>query len=98
MRPPASTRPSIFATAAARSADWVWIALSVSVCTEIANALRGMSVMDQEAIDRTLIELDGTPNKARLGGNATVAVSMAALHAAAAARAHAAVAASRRGC
>ncbi len=57
------------------------------VCTEIANALRGMSVMDQEAIDRTLIELDGTVNKARLGGNATVAVSMAALHAAAAARA-----------
>ena len=55
--------------------------------TEIANALSGMSVMDQEAIDRTLIELDGTSNKARLGGNATVAVSMAALHAAAAARA-----------
>ena len=43
--------------------------------------------MDQEAIDRRLIEIDGTPNKARLGGNATVAVSMAALHAAAAARA-----------
>ena len=57
------------------------------VCTEIANALGGMSVMDQAAIDRTLIELDGTSNKARLGGNATVAVSMAALHAAAAARA-----------
>src|SRR3990170_407688 len=46
-----------------------------------------MPVTDQAAIDRTLIELDGTPNKARLGGNATVAVSMAALHAAAAARA-----------
>ena len=57
------------------------------VSTEIANALRGMPVTDQEAIDRALIELDGTPNKARLGGNATVAVSMAALHAAAAARA-----------
>jgi enolase len=57
------------------------------VCTEIANALGGMSVMDQAAIDRTLIELDGTSNKSRLGGNATVAVSMAALHAAAAARA-----------
>ena len=42
--------------------------------------------LDQEAIDRRLVELDGTPNKARLGGNATVAVSMAALHAAAAAR------------
>jgi enolase len=56
------------------------------VSTEIANALRGMPVMDQEAIDRTLIELDGTPNKARLGGNAIVSVSMAAVHAAAAAR------------
>jgi enolase len=58
-----------------------------NVTTEIASALGGMSVMDQAAIDRTLIELDGTSNKARLGGNATVAVSMAALHAAAAARA-----------
>ncbi len=57
------------------------------VSAEICDALRGMSVMDQEAIDRALIDLDGTPNKARLGGNATVAVSMAALHAAAAARA-----------
>jgi enolase len=57
------------------------------VSTEIANALVGMCAMDQEAIDRTLIELDATPNKARMGGNATVAVSMAALQAAAAARA-----------
>src|SRR5262245_30869983 len=53
---------------------------------EIAAALRGMPVADQSAIDRRLIELDGTPNKARLGGNATIAVSMAALHAGAAAR------------
>jgi enolase len=52
---------------------------------EIAAALRGMPIADQTAIDRRLIELDGTPNKARLGGNATIAVSMAALHAAAAA-------------
>lgn len=57
------------------------------VSTEIANALRGMRVTDQAEIDRMLIELDGTPNKARLGGNAIVAVSMAAAHAAAAARA-----------
>lgn len=57
------------------------------VSTDIANALRGMPVADQAAIDRTLIDLDGTPNKQRLGGNATVAVSMAVLHAAAAARA-----------
>jgi enolase len=52
--------------------------------TEIAAALRGMDVADQAAIDRRLIELDGTPQKARLGGNATIAVSMAVLHAAAA--------------
>jgi enolase len=54
------------------------------VAGEIAEALRGQSVLDQGEIDRRLIALDGTPNKARLGGNATVAVSMAALHAAAA--------------
>jgi enolase len=53
---------------------------------EIAAALRSMPIADQTAIDRRLIELDGAPNKARLGGNATIAVSMAALHAAAAAR------------
>jgi len=53
--------------------------------TEIAGALQGMDVADQAAIDRRLIELDGTPQKSRLGGNATIAVSMAALSAAAAA-------------
>jgi enolase len=53
---------------------------------EIAAALRAMPIADQDAIDRKLIELDGTPNKSRLGGNAMIAVSMAALHAAAAAR------------
>jgi enolase len=55
------------------------------VSTEIATALRGMPVADQARIDRVLVELDGTPNKSRLGGNAIVAVSMAAAHAAAAA-------------
>ena len=53
---------------------------------EIAEALRSMPVTDQTAIDHRLIELDGTANKSRLGGNATIAVSMAALHAAAAVR------------
>jgi enolase len=52
---------------------------------EIAAALRSMDIADQSAIDHRLIELDGTPNKARLGANAVIAVSMAALHAAAAA-------------
>ena len=50
---------------------------------EIARRLQGMDVDSQEAIDGALIDLDGTPNKGRLGGNATIAVSMAALHAAA---------------
>ncbi|MEK9671049.1 MAG: phosphopyruvate hydratase [Rhodospirillaceae bacterium] len=51
----------------------------------IAGALTGADVSDQAAIDRALIDLDGTANKSNLGGNATVAVSMACLHAAAAA-------------
>lgn len=52
--------------------------------TEIARALAGQDVRDQAAVDRLLCDLDGTPNKARLGANAVVAVSMAVLHAAAA--------------
>jgi enolase len=50
---------------------------------EIAAALIGQDAADQAMIDRRLIDLDGTPQKRRLGGNALVAVSMAALHAAA---------------
>jgi enolase len=45
--------------------------------------MTGQDAADQAAIDRVLIALDGTPQKRRLGGNALVAVSMAALHAAA---------------
>jgi enolase len=52
----------------------------------IASALAGRDALDQVAVDRLLIELDGTPNKARLGGNAVIATSMAVLHAAAAAQ------------
>ena len=51
---------------------------------EIAERLSGMSVGDQEALDRALIELDGTDNKSRLGANAVLAVSLAYAHAAAA--------------
>lgn len=50
---------------------------------EIARALAGRSAHDQAGADHTLIKLDGTPNKARLGGNATVAASIAVLHASA---------------
>src|SRR5256885_16763377 len=48
---------------------------------EIAAALTGQDAADQSAIDRLLIALDGTPQKRRLGGNALVAGSMAALSA-----------------
>jgi enolase len=47
----------------------------------IAPALRGSSVLDQGRIDERLLELDGTPNKAKLGANAILAVSIAALRA-----------------
>lgn len=53
---------------------------------EIAQALIGAAADDQAALDARLIALDGTPNKARLGANATLAVSLAAAHATAAAR------------
>ena len=51
---------------------------------EIRDAVRGFEAREQLDIDRTLIELDGTPNKGRLGANAILAVSMAAARAAAA--------------
>ena len=49
----------------------------------IAPALRGMSAIDQIGIDRAMMDLDGTPNKERLGANAILAVSMATARAAA---------------
>lgn len=52
---------------------------------EIAVALAGADASDQAGLDEVLIQLDGTPNRSRLGGNAIVATSMALLHAAAAA-------------
>ncbi|HEU0317378.1 MAG TPA: phosphopyruvate hydratase [Solirubrobacteraceae bacterium] len=51
---------------------------------EIAEAVHGADATDQAGLDRTLIELDGTPNKSRLGANAILGVSLAAAHAAAA--------------
>ena len=55
-----------------------------SVNGEITAALAGMDATDQSAIDRTLIDLDGTPTKRRLGANATLGASLATAHAAAA--------------
>jgi len=51
---------------------------------EIAEAVRGLDPADQAGVDRAMIELDGTPNKGRLGANAILGVSLAAAKAAAA--------------
>ena len=52
---------------------------------ELAEALLGMNVLDQTSIDKMLIDIDGTPNKTRLGANALLGVSLACAKAAAAA-------------
>jgi enolase 1/2/3 len=57
-----------------------------NVHQEIAQALQGLPVTDQALVDRTLIELDGTRDKSRLGANAILGVSLACAHAGAAAR------------
>jgi enolase len=54
-----------------------------NVNNTIASELIGMNIFDQVAIDKTMIELDGTPNKGRLGANAMLGVSLACAHAAA---------------
>ena len=66
----------------------VWMGKGVAKAVEnvneqIARAVEGMDARDQEGIDATLIELDGTPNKSNLGANATLGVSMAVAKAAA---------------
>ena len=53
---------------------------------EIAKAVVGLDAADQRALDKRMIELDGTPTKSRLGANAILAVSMAAARGAAAAQ------------
>ena len=57
-----------------------------AVNTEIANALNGLDAEDQGEVDGVMIDLDGTPNKARLGANAILGVSLAVAKAAADAR------------
>jgi enolase len=52
-----------------------------NINTEIADALEGTDASDQRALDQTMIELDGTENKGRVGANAILAVSMAAARA-----------------
>ena len=55
-----------------------------AINTEIREAVLGLDAAEQASIDRALVELDGTPNKERLGANATLAVSLACAHVAAA--------------
>ena len=59
------------------------LAAVANVNEQIATALAGMNATRQEAVDARLIELDGTPNKAQLGANAILGVSLAVAHAAA---------------
>jgi enolase len=71
-----------------RDGDAAWAGKGVSravanVDGAIAKALVGARAADQAAIDETLCELDGTPNKSRLGANAILGVSLAVAHAAA---------------
>ena len=54
-----------------------------NVNSELAEAIEGMSVFDQPALDAALLELDGTENKSKLGANALLAVSLAVAKAAA---------------
>jgi enolase len=56
------------------------------VTGEIAERLRGFDVLDQKGLDQALIDLDGTPNKGRLGANAILGASLAVAHAAAQAK------------
>jgi enolase len=68
----------------ARAIDAAQAVLNIN--TRIRDALRTMSVGDQAALDRRLVELDGTPDKHRMGANAIVAVSLACAQADAAAQ------------
>ncbi len=81
---PARTRRSSCATATRRAIGGKGVLKAVeAVNGEIFDALAGMDAEDQRRIDDALIELDGTPNKARLGANAILGVSLAVAKAAA---------------
>ncbi len=82
--PPASMKQSnsAMATRSASSAKAFSTAVE-NVNTTIAGEICGLDALEQVDIDRTLIELDGTENKAKLGANAILGVSMATARAAA---------------
>src|SRR5262249_40851231 len=80
---PSGAPTGVHEAVALRDGGSAWSGKGVSnavanVNGEIASAIRDLDVRDQETLDRTLIELDGTPNKGRLGANAILGVSLAA--------------------
>ena len=86
---PSGASTGEFEAAELRDGGDAWMGKGVAqavgnVNGEIAEAVKGLDVFDQKALDRALIDLDGTPNKSRLGANAILGVSLAAAHAAAA--------------
>ncbi len=86
---PSGASTGEFEAAELRDGGSPWLGRGVmkavdNVNGEIATAMHGQDASSQAAIDRTLIALDGTPDKSRLGANAVLAVSLAAAHAAAA--------------
>ena len=81
--PPASTRPSSCATATERVPRQGRAQAVDNVNDVIAPEIVGLDATDQAAVDRMLIELDGTPNKGKLGANAILGVSLAVARAAA---------------
>jgi enolase len=86
---PSGASTGEFEAAELRDGGSEWMGKGVSkavenVNGEIATAVHGQDASGQAALDRMLVALDGTPNKSRLGANATLAVSLAAAQAAAA--------------
>src|SRR4051794_3599084 len=86
---PSGASTGEFEAAELRDGGKPWLGKGVTkavanVNGEIAAAVAGSDADDQQGLDRALIELDGTPNKARLGANAILGVSLAAAKAAAA--------------
>ena len=82
-RPPAPARPSSCATATRAATGQGVLRAVENLNTEISEALMGLDAQEQTFVDRTLIELDGTESKERLGANALLAASMAVARAAA---------------
>jgi enolase len=86
---PSGASTGAFEAVELRDGGDAWLGKGVTqavqnVETELAAALRGMDARDQRALDERMIELDGTPNKGRLGANAILGCSLAAAKAAAA--------------